>query len=305
MKVLVEAVGSMVFGPQLKYYNELGWELVGIDITNKAFGFYKNIKSYIVPRYSESHCFDVIEEIIKKESIAIVFPTINEGLLEWSRRKEDFKKKYNTVVAISDIEVIDTCTDKWKTYHFFINNQIPTPNTSLEKKYDLLKPRSGRGSQGIYHTKAVDDQFNMEGYLSQEIVKGDEYTIDVLCDFDSNPIYIIPRKRIDVESGVSVKGKTVYDKQLIEYAKIIVKALKPIGMINIQCFRNNEEIYFIEINPRIAGGSSLSFASSDNWFRAIEKFLNNETYTKEEITFDNYMLRYYEDVMVNEKDLIT
>jgi carbamoyl-phosphate synthase large subunit len=304
MKVLVEGIGSMVFGTQLKYYKEMDWELVGIDITNKSFGLYSGLKPYIVPKYSEEQCFDFIEDIIDKEKINLVFPTINEGLLEWSKRKAYFKKKYNTEVIISNEQIIDICTDKWKTYNFFCDNNIPTPRTSLQKDFDLLKPRVGRGSFGIYYKKNVSTNFNMKDYISQEVVEGEEYTIDVLCDFQSTPIYIIPRKRIDTESGVSVKGVTTYNKSLINYIEQIIKVLKPIGIINIQCFIKNDNIYFIEINPRVAGGSSLSFASSDNWFKGIECFVKDKEYIKKKIIYNNHMFRYYNDVIVNDNDLI-
>lgn len=304
MKVLVEGIGSMVFGPQYNYYKQMNWELVGIDITSKSFGLYKDLTPYIVLKYSDSDCFNVIENIIKKENIDLVFPTINEGLLEWSRKKKYFRDEYNTNVIISDEKVVDICTDKWKTYLFFEENDIPTPNTSLEMKYDLLKPRSGRGSVGIYRKNEVDSDFDMEGYISQEFIKGEEYTIDVLCDFKSNPIYIIPRKRIGVESGVSIKGKTVYDKDIIKYTEKIIEALKPIGIINLQCIKKEEKNYFIEINPRIAGGSSLSFASSDNWFKAIDKFIKGDNYDSKDIVFNNYMFRYFNDIIVQEEDLV-
>ena len=87
MKVLVEGIGSMVFGTQIKYYKELDWELVGIDVTNESFGLYKGLKPHIVPKYSDKNCFDVIEKIIEQEKIDLVFCTVYEGLLEWSKRK--------------------------------------------------------------------------------------------------------------------------------------------------------------------------------------------------------------------------
>lgn len=304
MKALVEGIGSMVFGTQLNYYLDMGWDLVGIDIDNKSFGLYKNLKPYIVPRYSEEKCFEEIENIIKNEKIDYVFPSVNEGLLQWSLKKQYFKKKYGTEIVISDQAIIDICIDKWKTYKFFEENNIPTPKTSLKNEFNLLKPRIGRGSYGIYDKKNVPTEFSMEGYISQERVNGEEYTVDVLCDLNSKPIYIIPRKRIGIESGVSVKGVTVYDEDIICYVDNIITKLKPIGIINIQCFKDEKNINFIEINPRIAGGSSLSFASSDNWFKAIECFYNNKTYDSKKIVYNNYMFRYYEDVIVDDLNLI-
>ncbi len=304
MNVLVEGIGSMVFNTQLKYYNEMNWNVVGIDIDNKSSGLYKVWRPYIVPKYSDKNCFSIIEDIIKKENIDLVFPSINEGLLEWSRRKKYLLDKYNTNIIISSEKAIEICTDKWHTYKFFVENNIPTPKTSLSLKYDLIKPRVGRGSTGILNKDEIKADFIMEGYISQEIVKGEEYTIDILCDFNSKPIYIIPRKRLDVESGVSIKGVTIFDTQIIKYCEQIVDKLKPIGIINVQCFKNEDKIYFIEINPRIAGGISLSFAASDNWFKAIECFVLDRKYIAKDIKYNRYMFRTYEDVIVDESDLI-
>lgn len=304
MNILVEGIGSMVFNTQLKYYNEMNWNIVGIDIDDKSSGLYKVSKPHIVPKYSNENCFDVIEKIIAMENIDLVFPSINEGLLDWSKKKKYFHDKYGTNVIISDEKVIEICFDKWNTYNFFVENNIPTPRTSLSSEYSLIKPRIGRGSTGIFLKNDLEDSFTMEGNISQEIVHGREYTIDILCDNNSQPIYIIPRERIDVDSGVSVKGKTVYDSQIIKYCKKIVETLKPIGIINIQCFKDKEDINFIEINPRIAGGSSLSFSASDNWFRAIESFSLDKDYVPKNVNYNRYMFRTYEDVIVDEEDLI-
>ncbi len=92
-------------------------------------------------------------------------------------------------MVISDYNVVEICVNKWKTYQFFIENQIPTPQTSLKPEFELFKPISGRGSKGIYHKNNLPSDFQMEGYISQELVEGDEYTIDVLCDLESNQLY--------------------------------------------------------------------------------------------------------------------
>lgn len=303
MNVLVEGIGSMVFSTQLKFYNDMGWNTVGVDVNNMSAGFNNVSKSYIVPRYTDVNCFEKVEDIIDKENIHLVFPSVNEGLLEWSKRKNYFYEKYKTRVIISNESTINICFDKWNTYNFFIDNNIPTPKTSLTLEYDLIKPRIGRGSVGIVNRDKLSRDFSMDGNISQEIVTGDEYTIDVLCDFNSNPIYIVPRKRLGVSSGLSVKGVTIYDDKIIQYCKIIVEKLKPIGIINIQCFKDGDKISFIEINPRIAGGSSLSFSSTENWFKAIERFIQGKTYIPKEIIYGRYMFRTFNDVIIDEGNL--
>ena len=85
-------------------------------------------------------------------------------------------------------------------------NNIPTPETDLEQKFPLIKPRFGRGGEGISITS---EPVCMDGMISQELLTGQEYTVDVLCNKDSQPVYIVPRKRIGVKEGKSTGGVTV------------------------------------------------------------------------------------------------
>ena len=52
--------------------------------------------------------------------------------------------------------------------------------------------------------------------IYQEYLPGDEYTIDVLSDMDSNPITSVPSVRMQTRGCFSTKGKIVLDKELIE-----------------------------------------------------------------------------------------
>ena len=48
-------------------------------------------------------------------------------------------------------------------------------------------------------------------YIFQEYLPGQEYTIDVLCDIESNPLIVIPRKRLQTKAGISSKGEIIKD----------------------------------------------------------------------------------------------
>ena len=106
----------------------------------------------------------------------------------------------------------------------------------------------------------------MEGNISQEIVQGEELTIDCLFDKSGIPIYIIPRKRLKIINGKSINSKTVQNKMVVKYIEELAKNLHFIGPINFQCFVDQKEIWFIEVNPRIAGGMALGWKASENWF---------------------------------------
>ena len=167
-------------------------------------------------------------------------------------QKKNFFLRKKIDVLISPKETIEIFTDKWITYKNFKKYNIPTPETSLQKKFQLVKPRKGRGAKGIIISD--DNNINMEGNISQEIVQGEELTIDCLFDKSGIPIYIIPRKRLKIINGKSINSKTVQNKMVVKYIEELAKNLHFIGPINFQCFVDQKEIWFIEVNPRIAGG---------------------------------------------------
>ncbi len=81
----------------------------------------------------------------------------------------------------------------------------------------IAKPRYGKGSRDVIK---INDNKELE-YISskysnmiyQDYLPGEEYTIDVLSDMDSNPIISVPRIRLQTKGGISTKGKIVLDKR--------------------------------------------------------------------------------------------
>lgn len=63
----------------------------------------------------------------------------------------------------------------------------------------------GVGSKGIRIVEPEDKLIVGDEQFAQEFITGDEYTVDVLCDREGNPSYIIPRRRVEVKSGVATK----------------------------------------------------------------------------------------------------
>jgi carbamoyl-phosphate synthase large subunit len=298
-RVLTEASGSLVASWLIKAIKDSKNIAVASDISRDCFGKFLADEYLQFPKNSYGKLWDIIEKEIVKNKIDIVIPSFDETLIGWAERKEYFKIKYNVDVVISDRDVIETFADKYKTYEFFIENNIPTPKTSLQSKYELIKPRVGRGGKGIFINKN-NDLIDMKDKISQEFVKGDEYTIDCLIDHEGEPIYIVPRKRMNIKDGKSLNGQVVRNMLIIEYVKKIFKSIKFIGPINIQCFYDGINIYFIEINPRIAGGMALGLASTENWIHLIvNNILQNKKITdKKEIQYGLRMYRYYEEIFV-------
>jgi carbamoyl-phosphate synthase large subunit len=147
VNVLIEALGSPVWGTLFPYLRPVVNRLVGLDIDPLAFGLYMVDRGYLVPQYSDDRCFDMLWEICRREKIDLVLPSVNEGLLEWSRRREDFARA-GIQVLISPPDTIAMCQDKWQTYQFFVQHNVPTPKTSLEHGF------AGTGREGHSEDRA-------------------------------------------------------------------------------------------------------------------------------------------------------
>jgi carbamoyl-phosphate synthase large subunit len=136
--------------------------------------------------------------------------------------------------------------------------------------------------------------------ISQELLEGVEYTVDVLCDRDAKPVYIVPRRRIGVRDGKSTGGIVEANESITRWIRTVCGRLPFVGPVNFQCFVSPDgAVRFVEINPRIAGGMALGFAATENWIGAIlRNIVQGELLTPVPIRFGLKMRRYYAEVFL-------
>jgi carbamoyl-phosphate synthase large subunit len=295
MRILTEASGSLTSSFIIKAIRDASHEAIASDITPDVAGRFLADDFILMPTTDDPDLWDKVTTVLIDEKVDMVIPSLDEMLLGWSHRKEAFHEK-GIHVVVSDQETIRLFQDKWLTHTFFTEHQIPAPETSLEQRFPLVKPRNGRGGAGVV---IADHPVNMSGMISQETLTGEEYTIDVFCDRESNPVYTVPRKRLAVKDGKSTAGVVVNHPEITTWVYKICKAAQFLGPVNIQCFVNGEIIGFTEINPRIAGGMALGFAATENWIKLmVEHYIENKPIHPKPISYGMRMLRYYAEVFV-------
>lgn len=292
LKVFVEASGSLTAGYLIKAIRDAGAMAIGSDVTDLtcaqclADGFVK------LPFKDDPRLWEKVKETIKDNKIDIVIPSFDEMMIGWASRVEEFEA-IGCRIIISPLPTIEICQDKWKTYEFFKKSNIPCPKTSLDQSYPLVKPRSGRGGVGV---RIEENRIEMVGMISQEVIDGEEFTVDVFFDRNSQPVYIVPRRRIGVVNGKSTGGEVVKNNLIVDYIHAISKELPFLGPVNFQCFTRRDSVVFIEINPRVAGGMALGFAASENWIGLIlSNILGSNQINPKPIKYGMKMIRYYSE----------
>ena len=138
--------------------------------------------------------------------------------------------------------------------------------------------------------------------IIQAFASGDEYTIDSFLDFKGNVISIVPRLRIATRGGEVSKGKIVKEREIISDVKRMLHILKPIGPITIQCIKTQEDIKYIEINPRFGGGVPMSIYSGADSCEALYRLLAGESLQYHENYRDGLLfLRFDDTICIDEK----
>lgn len=249
--------------------------------------------------------------ICKADQIDLLIPTIDTDLLVLSENKMKFE---NTRVLVSSPDLISKCRDKNLTAEFFRQCECYTPQTFNDwKLYKgpfpcFIKPKDGSSSINTFKVNSLDDlkvyASQIKGYIIQPFIDGEEYTIDVFCDFEGNPIYITPRKRLQVRAGEVLKTEIDLDEKIISECRAILKKFKATGPITIQLIREKMSgiDYFIEINPRFGGGAPLSMKAGAKSAEVLLKLITGEFSTAIESACDGLVFsRFDQSVMVESK----
>jgi carbamoyl-phosphate synthase large subunit len=320
LNVLVTGLGSVTALSVIKglrLQKEYDVSIIGVDTNDRTDiagtkfcdKFFK-----VPPAIPEENYINEIRRIAETEYIDLLIPIVDAELEVIAKNVE--KLKAITNVLISSYNTIITCNDKFLMYKCFKNLGIPTPKTISFDGSDakelidqagisyplIIKPRKGVSSRDVYEVTS-DDYINiikkLKNPVIQEKVCGEEYTIDIFSDGECL-ISAVPRKRIETRSGISYKGLTVKDDELINFAKIIADNLKFYGPANIQCFKHNDEVKFFEINPRFSGSLPLTTAAGINEPLFALKMANGEK-IKPNFNFKSVkMCRYWEEVFYYE-----
>lgn len=291
MKILFTSVGRRVELMQAfkSAASELGVSLkiIGTDISDSAPALLFCDAWHIVCRISDPDYIPSLLEICRAEGIDCLIPTIDTDLLILAENKTRFEK-IGTKVLVAAPEKVAICRDKNYTADYFtsLGLKSPKPVDSVEK-YDMgfpafIKPKDGSSSIDAYKVTRQEDlevyAAKIKDYIIQPFVSGREYTIDVFCDYEGNPVYITPRERLAVRAGEVLKTRICLDPVMIEEMKTLAADFRPSGQITVQLIKdgNTGDNYYIEINPRFGGGAPLSIKAGADSAKAVIKMLCGE-----------------------------
>jgi carbamoyl-phosphate synthase large subunit len=272
--VLIPGAGGAAGVGAMKSLRQGGFEgrIVATDADETAAGLYLADEGYVVPRAAEDGFRDAVRDVVARAGVDVVLPTTGYDLPHYAALRDELAEQGVTVV-VSDPAVLDRCTDKL-AFHEALSADHPLPRTAtdpddLDRYPCFVKPVRGKGSRSVARCDdreaALSAMDRDEPMLVQEYLPGEEYTVDVLSDLDSEPILAVPRVRLETKGGISVKGRTVRDPDIQATCLAAAAELGLAGPSCMQLKRDADgEPRFVEVNPRLGGGTIFATLAGVN-----------------------------------------
>jgi len=322
-----------------KNNGERNIRIIGVDIKDRVPTICNLDAFYQIPRPSEENFCDTVLNIARQEGAVVIQPLVTKELEVFSSHRTLFEQAGVKLCCSdhASLEIANNKGKllQFMQKHglevpsFFIVHTVQEFRQACDKlcypeKTVCFKPTVGNGSRGFRIIDHKKDLFKMlfeekpnSSYISieqalhifqsapqlpellvMEFLPGNEYSIDILANHGES-IAVVPRKRLQLNGGISTDCLIENNPAIIDYCKRIVSSLELDGNIGIQVRADENGIYkILEINPRVQGSIVSCAAAGVNLpYLAIKKALGENIKDSDvHINWGTEMLRYWNEV---------
>ncbi len=290
-RVMITAAGTVTAQSLIKALREDGratFVAAGdMDPLNATKAFVNEF--VLLPRADDGafaqECFAAAQRL----KIDIFVPLIVESeFLPLDGAREPFES-IGCRLVVPPRDIVVRTADKLTFANFLGEIGVPGPATQayredipVEQFPVYLKPRRGSGSIGTARVNSAHSLHELargrRDLIVQEAVAGAEFTVDCFAAEPGRVVAAVPRERIAIKAGVSVKGRT-YRHPLIEgIVREVVEKSGLQGPANVQgMLRTDGTFAIIEMNPRFSGTLALTTAAGINFASLLIDMVEGNT----------------------------
>ncbi len=254
-------------------FRQAGATTVATDVDPLAPALYHADVRALAPPVDDPGYAAALRALVAEHGVKLVVP-----LTDLDHRQLATADLGEAVALVSGVETTDRCSDKYLAHEFFTAAGIGSPPTWLPADVPddvpfpaLVKARKGFGSRHIFRAHDREEldfflRYTTVDSMVQVACEGEEFSVDVFSDLDGRCVAAVPRTMIESKGGESIKGMTIADGELIDFARRVADTLGIVGPANIQCFREpSGELQVTDVNPRFGGGFPLPTAAGSRY----------------------------------------
>lgn len=230
--------------------------------------------------FNDPTFLDALADFLVRERIDLVIPTIDPDLVRLNRWRDALAQRAPcTRLLLPPSSAIALARDKRHSRDAFANLGAEVPRAVdpalTPLKFPLfIKPASGSASAGARLLSSAAELTEAlaatEDPMIEEVVGGDETTVDVLLDFNGKALCAVPRRRLQVRGGEVTRGVVHRDASLEALAMRLAEGMGCTGPVTLQ-FREPQPGHWVamELNARLGGGLPLTIAAGADWPRWV------------------------------------
>ena len=335
MRILITAIESEMSMNLLRYFKRLGHIVFGVS--KEEYGYsagslmvngYGRIQSPDDPEYLDS-----IRQIIVNQRIDLFIPVDDLEMYVVIKSGKNLGCK----VFLPDLPTFGlfmdkyTCNKRMKELGLSVPEMLAGDNSTIRR---IVRPKlsidSGLDISGIRRDKNAADGksgvsvgswgsvssslydkgvgigfYDSNRFFVQSFVDGDSYTVDILCDANGKPLYIVPRKRIEAYGGIATKYLIENNEKLIEIVSKILRKYKIPGFSNMRFVMDSEgTFWFIEGKCRFSSGGGATLATCVNYLQSFMRIMVDDTQSvklNEDVGWNKVVTRYFEEMVFDAK----
>lgn len=308
--VAVTGAGGAAGISVLRALLRAGHEVVAIDADPLAAGLHlAGVNPLVIPYAEDSDYARALVEGLRTRRVDALICTVAE---EYAPLRECAARLHELGCQtwLPDALAVETCLDKVAFARCLRQRNVAHPATTASMHRSrsiqgpwIVKPRRGRGSRGVVALDRPRDVRRALRANPQLIVQtrlaGREFTADVLVDRDGRLVSCVPRWRLSVSSGISVRGETFDSDVVTGLCAETLAAVGLTGVANVQGFVDPSGVAsVVEVNPRFSGGLPLTLSAGADVVQAYLGAILHPARRLEPLFFTPgvRMLRHYEEI---------
>lgn len=247
----------------------------------------------LIPNFdAELYAFMRSESILREAGIRTFLPTLEQFEERHKTNLPDFGKKYGLLVPFS--KPINRINEIEK-----LKDEFEYPLMVKGKFYDAYLAYNEE--QVRMHFNKITAKWGVP-VIIQEFIRGTEVNVVALGDGSGNTIGAVPmRKQYITDKGKAWSGITLDDPKMLELTYRIIKAMRWRGGMELELVKSHKnELYIIEINPRIPAWVYLAVGAGQNLPEALVKLaLGMEVEPFESYEVGKMFIRYSYDLITD------
>jgi carbamoyl-phosphate synthase large subunit len=221
------------------------------------------VRAADVPLIKDPGYVPRLQELCEEHDVGAVIPLTDLDIEVLAVARAEGKLP----ALVPDPGVARATFDKFECHELLLSHGLPSPPTVRAEDVEqlagheplMVKPIHGSGARNIFPAKTIEDARWLARYIEepamvQRLMRGPEFSIDLLGDRDGRVLNAIPRTMIESRGGESIKGTVIADEELVDLGRRVGEALGVRGPCTVQAFRDEElGLGITDVNTRFGG----------------------------------------------------